>query len=231
MRLHRLQHLEHDLLRLADREAANRETVKIHVGERARALDPQRLHRAALHDAERRLPRRAVERLARTLGPAQRQPHRALGFGVAARQPHAFVELHLYVGAEQRLNLHRALGRQHMLGAVDVRLEGDAVLIELTQLGQRHHLKAAGIRQDRIGPAHEVVQPTKPVDPLRAGAQHQMIDIAEQYIGAGGAHILGEHRLDRRRRADRHEGRRANCSTRRRYLAFARGAVGRVNHE
>ena len=32
------------------------------------------------------------------------------------------------------------------------------------------------------------MQPTEPVDPLRAGAQHQMIDIAEQYIGAGGAH-------------------------------------------
>ena len=71
-----------------------------------------------------------------------------------------------------------------------MRLEGDAVLIELTELGQRHHLKAARIRQDRIRPAHEAMQPAEPRDALRAGTQHQMIDIAEQNIGAGGADIL-----------------------------------------
>ena len=49
---------------------------------------------------------------------------------VAGGQAHAFVELHLDVGAEQPLDLDRALGRQHMRRAVDVRLEGDAALVD-----------------------------------------------------------------------------------------------------
>ena len=43
-----------------------------------------------------------------------------------------------------------------------------------------------------MGPAHELMQAAKPCDALGAWPQHQVIDIAEQYIGAGGAHLLDE---------------------------------------
>ncbi len=118
-----------------------------------------------------------------------------------------------------------------MPGAVDVRLKGDAVLIELTQLGQRHDLETAGIRQDRKGPSHEVVQAAKPRDALGARAQHQMINIAEQNIGARRAHIFNEHRFHCRRCPDRHESGRADDAARRIDLAPARGPVGRPDHE
>ena len=71
----------------------------------------------------------------------------------------AFVEHHLDVGAEQALHLDGALGRQQMRGAVDMRLEGDAVLLDAAELGQRHDLKAAGIGEDRSVPAHEACSP------------------------------------------------------------------------
>ena len=46
--------------------------------------------------------------------------------------------------------------------AVDMGAERDALLVELAQLGQRHDLESAAVREDRIGPAHEFVQPAEP---------------------------------------------------------------------
>ena len=63
-------------------------------------------------------------------------------------------------------------------------------------------------------------------DALGAGPQHQMIGVAEHDIGAGRAHVVVVHALDRRLRADRHEGWRAHRAVRRRDFAGARGAVG-----
>ena len=40
-------------------------------------------------------------------------------------------------------------GVSAMRRAVEMRAERHAVLVELAQLGQRHHLEAAGIGQDR----------------------------------------------------------------------------------
>jgi len=53
-----------------------------------------------------------------------------------------------------------------------------------------------------------------------------MVGVGQQDIGAGRAHIVMMHALDRRLRADRHERRSAHDAVRRRNLAGARGAVG-----
>ena len=133
----------------------------------------------------------------------------------------AFVEHHLDVGAEQALHLDGALGREQMRCAVDMRLEGDAVLLDTAELRQRHDLIAAEVGEDRSVPAHEAVQPAKLGDALGAGPQHQMIGVGEDDVGAGGAHRLRQHGLDGGRGADRHEGRRADDPARRRDLAEA----------
>ena len=122
------------------------------------------------------------------------------------RERRALVEGHHDVGAEQPLDLHAALGAQVMERAVDVAAEGDPLLGELPELGQAHHLEAARIGQDRPLPVHEAVQPAEPRHPLGPRPQHQMIGVAEQDVGAGGADALGQHRLDRAGGADRHEG-------------------------
>ena len=193
----------------------------------ARALSTRsRSTVAALHDAEQRPPRLVAERDAAALGPAQRQAHGVLDRLVGGGQPHAFVELHLDVGAQKTLDFDGALGRQHMGRAVDVRLEGDAGLVDFAQLRQRHDLEAAGVGEDRERPVHEAVQPAHPGDALRAGPQHEVIDVAEHHVGPEPLHLIRVHGLDGRRRADRHEGRRADHPARHPDFADARRAVG-----
>jgi hypothetical protein len=90
---------------------------------------------------------------------------------------------------------------------VDVGAEGDSLLGDFPQLRQGHHLEAAGIGQDRAVPPHEAVQAALFADPFRAGAQHQVIGVAEDDLRAGGGDRIRQHRLHRGGRADRHEGR------------------------
>ena len=82
-----------------------------------------------------------------------------------------------------------------------------------------------------MGPSHERMQPAERGDAFGAGAEHQVIGIGEQDIGAGRAHVVVVHALDRRLRADRHESRRAHRPVRGRNFAGARGAVGRGQAE
>ena len=109
------------MLRLAHREAADGVAVKSDIGERAGALRAQHRIVAALHDGEQcAARRRALEGALAALRPAQRQPHGAIEFRLAARQLDALVELHNDVGAEQRLDFDGALRRQVDHGAVDM---------------------------------------------------------------------------------------------------------------
>src|SRR5208283_1138493 len=112
-----------------------------------------------------------------------------------------------------------------MRRTVEVGLKGDTSFIELPELGERHYLEAAGIGQNRPWPAHEFMQATEASDPLGPGPQHQMIHVAQNDFGPGRAHLLGQHRLDRRRRADGHESRRAYDATGRGNAASARVAI------
>ena len=112
--------------------------------------------------------------------------------------------------------------------AVDMRLEGDARLVDLAQLRQRHDLEAAGVGEDRERPVHEAVQPAEARDALRAGPQHQVVGVAEHHVGAERLHLIRVHGLDGRRRADRHEGGRADDAARHPDFAGARRAVGFV---
>ena len=159
-----------------------------------------------MHDAEIAAPGLRAEGLARALRPAQREPHGALGILVGVRIHQAFVELHLDIGAEKPLDFHRALGRQLIFAPVDMRLEDRTLLGDPAQLGQRHDLEAAGVGEDRIGPVGETMQAAKLGDRFRTGPQHEMIDIAEDDVGAGRAHLIRIKPFDGACRADRHEG-------------------------
>jgi hypothetical protein len=90
----------------------------------------------ALDDAENAVFGPLDKGASRALGPAHRQFHR--GFDRLARgwERCAFVERHRDVGAEQALDLDRALGREQMHAAVQMRAEGDALFVDLAQRGQ-----------------------------------------------------------------------------------------------
>ena len=70
------------------------------------------------------------------------------------------------------------------------------------------------------------MQPAKRGDALGRRPQHQVIGVGKQKLGTGGAHVVVMDALDRRLRADRHEGRRLHGAMRGRHLARARGAIG-----
>jgi len=94
--------------------------------------------------------------------------------------------------------------------AVDVRAEGDAVVVDLVDRGEREHLEPAGVGEDRPIPRGELVESTGQADHLEARAQVEVIRIAEDDPGVErlGAQLVGGHRLDRAERPDRHEHRR-----------------------
>ncbi|KSV69744.1 hypothetical protein N185_27280 [Sinorhizobium sp. GW3] len=107
-------------------------------------------------------------------------------------------------------------------------LEGDALLVELAKARQRHDLEAARIRQDRALPADQAMQTAEPRDAFGAWAQHQVVGIAENDVGAKILHLVEIHRLDRADGTDGHEGRCADRAARHGHFAATGLAVGLV---
>ena len=188
---------------------------------------------AALDDAEQRLAGRARRRAAarRPRGGARQRdlvdlaaPRRRAGTGRStSRCP----------SRARAWMLHRDLGRQPVLAAVDVRAERDAVVVDLVDRGEREHLEAAGVGEDRPVPRGEPVQPARGLHHLEPGPQVQVIRVAEDdpRVERRRAQLVGGHRLDRPERADRHEHRRRDVAARRVQDAGARVAQRREQLE
>ncbi len=154
----------------------------------------------------------AVESLAAALGPAHGHLHACRNFVARSVGARTFVESHDDIAAQQALDLHAPFGREHVFGPVDMAAEFDALLRKLAEVGQAHHLVPSAIGQDRPLPVHECMQSAQLRNPFGTGPQHQVIGVAENDVGTGLAHGLGLHRLDRRSRTHRHEGRRADIA-------------------
>ena len=63
--------------------------------------------------------------------------------------------------------------------AVEVRGEGDALLPDLAQSRKGEHLEAAGVRQDRAVPVHELMQSAHLAHHIVAGAQMQVVRVGK----------------------------------------------------
>jgi len=85
-------------------------------------------------------------------------------------------------------------------------------LFGIVQGGERHDLEAAGIGQDRPLPLAELMEPAEPRHALGARAEHQMVGVAQDDVGAEGLDLVHRDCLDRAGRADRHEGGRADLA-------------------
>ena len=172
-----------------------------------------------------------VEAVAAALRPAHRHFHARRNLVTRAVGARAFVECHHDIAAQQALDFHAALGREHVFRAIDMAAEFDALLGQLAQFGQAHHLVAAAVGQDRALPVHEFMQTAQPRHPLGPRTQHQVVGIAENNVRARLADGFGLHRLDCRRGPDRHECRRADRAALHCDAASARGTIGSVDVE
>jgi hypothetical protein len=132
------------------------------------------------------------------------------------------------VSAEVRFDLHHALRREEATRAIDVRLELHPLLAHRPQRLEREDLKAAGIRQDRSRPLHELVQPTQVADHLIPGPQVQVVRVGEHHLRPRITQVGGIEPLHGRQRTHRHEGRRRDGTVRRGERSGARRTAGGV---
>jgi hypothetical protein len=195
------------------------------------------LEHAALDDPELRLPRIAdgdgwacagaelLQPRAAALRPAHRPLHRCGGRLMRSREREALVEDHRDVGAEPRLDVGRALGRQQVARAVEVRLEGGPLFRDDAPPGQAEDLIPAAVGEDGPAPADEAVEAAAAGDQFVAGTQEKVIGVAEDDLRADFLEVAVPHRLDGALRADRHEGGRLDDAVRRPQLAAPGGAV------
>src|SRR3954454_296560 len=63
-------------------------------------------------------------------------------------------------------------------------------------VGEREHLKAAGIGDDRPLPAHEAMEPAEPGDPVGPRSQHQMKGVPEHQLDPEPRHLGSRERPD-----------------------------------
>ena len=217
MRLHHVDHLVHDLGRLANRQAADGEAVAVDLGDLLHVPGPQVGKRRALVDAEEHLPgvhriRQTVEAVVLCLAPLQpaQSPLTAgLGVLIGSGVLHALVEGHGDVAAQIGLDLHGLLGAHENLVPIDVGGEIHALLLDLPQRRQGKHLEPAGVRQDRAVPVHELVKASHLPHDLIAGTQVQMVGVAQLDLAAHFFQIVGgDAALDGGLGAHVHENRR-----------------------
>ena len=104
--------------------------------------------------------------------------------------------------------------------------ELDAVLIYLAAIGEAEHLVTAAIGEDGLVPANEFVESTPARDQLVAGAQHQVIGVAENDARADLVKMLMCKGFDGTLRADRHEDRRVDCAVRGLQDSASRRTIG-----
>ena len=147
-----------------------------------------------------------VPRLA-PVQPPERALHSFLGQLVRRLSGHDVIERHRDVGAERPLDLHRPLGRECPIGAVDVRLELDAVLTDPAKPLEREHLKAARVGQHRPRPRGEAVESAHGADDVLPGTQVQVVGVAQDDLRAGARDIGRAQAPDHAVRAHRHERR------------------------
>ena len=145
------------------------------------------------------------------LGYATRKP--AGGFARRSRRRSraggvfkAFVKGHSDVGAETGLNSHAVLRAHEDAAAVDVGGKGYALLLYISQPGQREHLKAAAVGKYRPVPVHKGVQAAKRLYGFGARAEGEVIGVGKLYLAVYAAQVVcRQAALDGGLRAHVHE--------------------------
>jgi cyanate lyase len=105
------------------------------------------------------------------------------------------------------------LGDAERLAVAVAAVRGAALdLVGHRPVAHREHLEAARVGDDRVLPAHEVVQPAEPLDPLVPRVEEQVIGVAQHHVVAEVAHLGRREAADRGLGRQRHERGRAHLA-------------------
>jgi hypothetical protein len=104
---------------------------------------------------------------------------RFAGIGIIAWPGRAFIESHDDVGSDDPLDVHHVFGREQVFGPVDMGIENDAVFVELAPFGEGIDLVSAAIGEYGALPAVKFMQPAGPGEDIEAGAEVQMVRVAQ----------------------------------------------------
>ncbi len=220
----------HFLARFAHRQTADRVAREIELDDVARAALAQRAVESALNDRKEQGAIAGRHR-SRSSRPHARQAHRLFELFARRGQLHADVENHGNVAADSLLKFNDVLGREAMLASVEVRREGDAVVVETPPALEAKDLKAARIGEDRAIPRHEAMESARRLDRRDAGTQPEMIRVGKHDLRLRLAQLRRRHAFHRRRGADRHEAGRLDVAVRQAQAAASRAAVPRYETE
>jgi len=166
-----------------DAHTADGVAVEIQRDQRLGAFFAERGVAAALHDAENKLAPRA-RLFAAFGGPAHRALDSVAHFVRRGGVGGAFVEAHGDVGGEHTLDVHGFLGTEEQKRAVKMRAEFHAVLLDFANLGEAENLEAAAVGENGFGPVDELVEITGGGDDVEAGAEMEMVGVAENDLRA-----------------------------------------------
>ncbi len=160
---------------------------------------------AALDHAEERLvgPRVRRQRALRPAVGALRRDRHVARVGRGGRD--RLVEGDRDVRAERLLDGDRRLGGEPVERAVEVAAERHPVVVDRVEVVERDDLESAGVGEDRPVPAHEPVQAAKPLDPLVARPQVEVVRVGQDDLRPDLLEVVGVERLHRRVRPHRHE--------------------------
>ena len=113
-----------------------------------------------------------------------------------------------------------------MTGTVKVRAELHPFFTDFAQRAEAEDLKTAAVGKNGAGPGGELVQAAAPGHQFVAGAQVQMVGIAEYHGRADGGQVVRSNGLDRAYCAHGHEDRCGNRAVCRAQDSCAGGPVG-----
>jgi len=141
----------------------------------------------------------------RALCPGHGEAEAFFGAGAIGWILSALVKTHYKVGAESDLNIDGVLGCEEVRAAVEVRAELDAIVSNFAERAEGEDLKAAGVSEEGARPTHEFVKAAHAADCFVAGAEIEMVGVAEDDFRAEGFERVLRDGFDSALRADGHE--------------------------
>ena len=196
--------LHHFRLGFAHADAADGVAVKIIAHDGFGAFLAQRGIDAALADAEDQLAF-TTRLFAAFLRPTDGALHGQALFPGGRIVRRTFIETHRDIRTERALNLHRFFRPEKQFGTIEVRTEFHTVRLHFADLGEAEDLEPAAVGEDGLLPIHEGVQAAGELDDVHAGADVEMIGVAEDDLRIHLQQFTGVERLHAGLRAHGHE--------------------------